>query len=75
MNKDEVTEAGNFILKQRPAWKLLLDGKTFRIITNQYCVEWDIIQQLQKNHKLNVTEVLSHPQLGVCIHLLAVDGV
>ena len=57
---------------RRPSWTFVIEDNNVRIQTNQFVVNWDIIEEILENKDYKCTEVIMHQALGqvVCIAYL-----
>ena len=73
MELSERQKLEKWIAMERPLWRILIDGGTVRILTNQYISEIGIIRILEDKFSLEWTEAMTHQQFGIVFNLKMKD--
>jgi len=60
---------------RRPTWTYIIEDSLIRLYTQQFTVDWAIIDEITGNKNLQVVEVTSHSQAGQVISIRYIGGV
>ncbi len=59
---------------RRPAWTFVIEDNLVRIQTNQFTVDWAIIEEITESSDYKIEEVTMHQALGVVISIRYLGG-
>lgn len=62
------------VASRRPAWKFVIEDTLVRILTGQFVVQWEIIDEIVNAGDYQLVETISHNQLGLVICIKYVGG-
>lgn len=67
MNTSFFQSIAKVISTRRPAWKFVVEDSMLRILTQQFIVDWAIIDEILHSGDYELFEVVSHNTLGIVI--------
>ena len=59
---------------RRPAWAFIIEDSLIRIMTKQFIVDWDIIDEILEDKDYKMEEVVMHQALGIVICIRNIKG-
>lgn len=59
---------------RRPAWKFVIEDTLVRILTQQFVVQWEIIDEIVNAGDYQIVECITHNQYGIVICIKYVGG-
>ena len=65
----KVQAISTYIHTKRPTWQFIVEDNLLRIMANQFIVDWEIMEVLQKTFNIKIREVISHAGAGLVITL------
>lgn len=59
---------------RRPKWNVIVEDSLIRISTQQFAVDWGIIEEIVRLGNYEVEEVIMHQALGIVICIRNIQG-
>ena len=59
---------------RRPAWSFIIEDSLVRIMTKQFIVDWEIIDEIIDSGDFKIQDVVTHRELGVVISIRSLAG-
>lgn len=67
MNEAIFLPISKTIAARRPSWTFVIEDNIVRIQTQQFVVDWAIINEILENNCFEIKEVIMHQGLGIVI--------